>query len=110
MWCSEVLSPGVGWTQIRGRSDPGRHPVSSSNSRAAAFGGRLALFDPAHRDLPAPRLGDKTVSPQQQHLLVAVDSHSAGPRSRVQPAVLEMLTIWQLDVRNPHIKPVVAIE
>ena len=32
-------APGVGWTLIRCRNGPGRHPVSSSNSRAAASAG-----------------------------------------------------------------------
>jgi hypothetical protein len=49
------------------------------------------------------------VPPQQQHLLVAVDSHHASARFRVQQAMLMMLSIWQFDVRNSDIKPVVDI-
>ena len=43
-------------------------------------------------------------------LLVAVDGHDAGSRLRAHQAVLEMLAIWQFDVCNSYIKPVVDIE
>ena len=72
-------------------------------------GRRLGVFNPADRDLPAPSVGNETVPPQQQHLLVAVDSHRASARFRVQQAMLMMLSIWQFDVRNSDIKPVVDI-
>jgi phosphoglucosamine mutase len=72
-------------------------------------GRRLAVFNTADRDFPAPGVSNETVPPQQQHLLVAVGSHRASARFRVQQAMLTMLSIGQFDVRNSDIKPVIGI-
>ena len=94
-----------------GRSGPGRHPVSSSTSRAAATSGDSPTSTRPGGDLPAPGVGDEPVPPQQQHAPLGIAHEGAGGvRRRAQHVVLEALAARRLDVDEAQLHPVALVQ
>ncbi len=94
----------------RGR-DAGQGALSRCPRAGDARGlGCLPGLGPARRDLPAPRVGDEPVPPQQQEPapLVGDDEPRRRPRHR-QDVVLHAADARHLDIVQPHVHLVAAV-
>ena len=73
--------------------------------------GRLSRFDAARRDLPAPRVGDEAVPPDEQHPTVWVADDRPGRRLWVaNDVVVEPLAARDLDVHQHEPEPLRVVE
>ena len=73
--------------------------------------GCLAGIDPPGGHLPAPRVADEPVAPQQQHTTIGIVDHDTGRVARhAQHVVLEALAARQLDVDERQVHPLALVD
>ena len=72
---------------------------------------RLVVLDAAGRDLPAPRVGDEPVPPQQQHAALGIAHDGARRVARhADDVMLEALAVGDLDVDEHEAHPLALVE
>jgi hypothetical protein len=84
-----------------------RPPARLLQALAHGAGRRLLpLVDPPGRNLPAPRVRDEAVPPQQEDPARRIVDHAGRRRTRqAHQVVLEALAVGQLDVRERERDP-----
>src|SRR5260370_14335907 len=69
----------------------------------------LSVIDHAGRQLPPPRIGDESATPQQQRRVSVVDRNRQGNWAESHDVVVKVLAVRQLDIGKSDPEPFVRV-
>src|SRR5260370_17376431 len=69
----------------------------------------LSVIDHVGRQLPPPRIGDGSVTPQQPRLVSVVDRNRQGNWAESHDVVVKVLAVRQLDIGKSDPEPFVRV-
>ena len=101
-----LVAQSVGGVVADERADRGRLPAGLLQHLASgALLGRLVRVGSAGRDLPSPGVGDESMAPEQQNLVLALDDDAGRRRRHADDVMVEATDAGDVDVDQRHVEP-----